>query len=130
MVLVDTQIWIRFLANRMPYAQEMDRLLAIDDVVGHNMIYGELLMGDSGSRSNLLSLYQNIRFADTIPHEEVAEFVRIRNLNGRGVDWVDVHLLASALVGHFKLWTGDASLGALATRLGVAHHIGSEQFVT
>lgn len=58
------------------------------------------------------------------------EFVRSRNLNGRGIGWVDVHLLASAIVGRFKLWTADAALGALANRLGVAHNVGSKQFLT
>jgi predicted nucleic acid-binding protein len=35
MVLVDTSVWIRFLANRAPYAAEMDRLLSRDEVEGH-----------------------------------------------------------------------------------------------
>ena len=30
MVLVDTSVWIRFLANRMPYAAVLDRLLERD----------------------------------------------------------------------------------------------------
>lgn len=46
MVLVDTSVWIRFLANRAPYAAGLDRLLALDDVAGHELIYGELLIGD------------------------------------------------------------------------------------
>jgi len=48
MVLVDTSVWIRFLANRMPHAAEMDRLLERDEAARHDLVYGELLMGDSG----------------------------------------------------------------------------------
>jgi hypothetical protein len=35
MVLVDTSVWIRFLTNRAPYAQQLDKLLALDKVMGH-----------------------------------------------------------------------------------------------
>lgn len=38
MVLVDTSVWIRSLANRAPYAP------------GHALVYGELLIGDRGGR--------------------------------------------------------------------------------
>lgn len=50
MVLVDTSVWIRFLANRSPYALEMDRLLDRIDVAGHDLVHGELLIGDPGGR--------------------------------------------------------------------------------
>jgi hypothetical protein len=43
MVLVDTSVWIRFLANRAPYAAEL--LLGLDEVTGHELVYGELLIG-------------------------------------------------------------------------------------
>ena len=46
MVLVDTSAWIRFLANRAPYAGELDRLLDLNEVTGHQLVYGELLIGD------------------------------------------------------------------------------------
>ncbi len=123
MVLVDTSVWIRFLANRKPYAQELDRLLMLDEVTGHDMVYGELLIGNSGDRRNLLALYERIRQASTVPHNEVTEFVRSRALHGKGVGWIDVHLLASALVGRFLLWSADSRLQALAEQLGVAHRI-------
>ena len=60
MVLVDTSVWIRFLANRMPYAAELDRLLERDEAAGHDLVYGELLIGDSGGRTKLLNAYDLI----------------------------------------------------------------------
>jgi predicted nucleic acid-binding protein len=125
MVLADTSVWVRFLANRAPYCQEMDRLLALDEVVGHELVYGELLVGDRGGRRTLLAAYECIHQARTVPHREVVEFVRKRNLEGRGAGWIDVHLLASALVRRLHLWTADASLSALATELGVCHKAGT-----
>lgn len=125
MVLVDTSVWIRFLANRAPYGAELDRLLALDAVTGHELVYGELLIGGQGGRSNLLSSYERMHQADLIPHREVVEFVRHRGLHGRGAGWIDVHLLASALVGGLRLWTADQRLAVLAAELGLAYEVPS-----
>jgi hypothetical protein len=121
MVLVDTSVWIRFLASRAPYAAELERLLALDEVSGHELIYGELLIGDRGGRQKFLAAYERIHRVSTVPHIDVVEFVRARNLLGRGVGWIDIHLLASALVGRLRLWTVDPRFSALATELGVAY---------
>jgi hypothetical protein len=121
MVLVDTSVWIRFLANQAPYAPELSRLLSFDDVAAHELVAGELLVGDRGGRREFLAAYDRIYHAATVPHREVIEFVRHRKLNGRGIGWVDVHLLASALVCRLPLWTADLRLEAVASELGVAH---------
>ena len=123
MVLVDTSVWIRFVANRAPYAAELDRLLERDEVAGHEFIYGELLIGDRGGRKKLLSAYEKMQQAITVPHSEVVSFVQVRKLSGRGVGWLDAHLLASAIVGRMQLWTADASLSSLAKQLNVAFEL-------
>jgi predicted nucleic acid-binding protein len=120
-VLVDTSVWIRFLSNRAPYAAELDRLLSRDEVIGHAFVYGELLIGDKGGRKVLLASYALMDQAPVVAHPEVAAFVRERKLHGRGVGWIDVHLLASALVGRLRLWTTDPALTALARELGVEY---------
>jgi len=119
--LVDTSVWIRFLSNRAPFATELDRLLDRDEVSGHPFVYGELLVGDKGGRREILEAYALIHHAPVVPHADVVTFVRERRLHGRGVGWVDVHLLASALVGRLKLWTTDPRLTAVARELGVAY---------
>ncbi len=119
MVLVDTSVWIRFHADRVPYAAELQRLLALDQVVGHELIYGELLMGDRGGRRKLLAAYERMFHARLVPHEEVIGLVRNRDLHGRGVGWIDVHLLASALVGRFRLWTADPRFAEVAQEFGI-----------
>lgn len=120
MVLVDTSVWIRALANRQPWVDELGRLLSLDQVSGHDLIYGELLMGDCGGREKFLTTYQAIDQALRIPHREVVAFVRGRRLQGRGIGWIDAHLLASAVVGRHQLWTVDSSLSDVAGELGVA----------
>ena len=120
-VLVDTSVWISFLSNRAPYGPELDELLSRDEVSGHHFVYGELLIGDRGGRKQLLANYEQMHQAPVVSHAEVVEFVRGRRLHGRGVGWIDAHLLASALVGRLKLWTTDPRLAAVAKELGIGY---------
>ena len=120
-VLVDTSVWIRFLSNRAPYASRLDELLGRDEVSGHDFVCGELLIGDQGGRKALLAEYERMDQAPVVPHADVVAFVRDRKLHGRGIGWIDVHLLASALVGRLKLWTTDSPLAALAKELGISY---------
>ena len=120
-VLVDTSVWIRFLSNRAPYAGELDALLSRDEVSGHDFVYGELLIGDKGGRKQLLDDYEQMHQAPVVPHRDVVEFVRDRRLHGRGIGWIDAHLLASALVGRLRLWTTDPALATAAKDLGIAY---------
>jgi predicted nucleic acid-binding protein len=121
MVLVDTSIWIRFLADSEPYASELDDLLGTDEVVGHELVFGELLIGDKGGRRKLLESYEQMHQAAPVSHSEVVAFVRDRRLHGLGAGWVDIHLLASAIVGRHRLWTADSRFAALAKQLQVAY---------
>ena len=116
-ILVDTSVWIRFLSNRQPYAAELDSLLSRDEVSGHDSVCGELLIGDRGGRRALLADYEHMHQAPIVPHGDVVAFVRDRRLHGRGIGWIDAHLLASALVGRLKLWTIDPALATLAIEL-------------
>ena len=121
MVLVDTSVWIRFLANQSPFAARLDRLLSQGEVWGHDFVYGELLIGDRGGRRELLADFALMHQAPIATHRELVEFVRERRLHGRGIGWIDAHLLASALIGNLALWTADPRLAALASEFDVAY---------
>jgi predicted nucleic acid-binding protein len=123
MVLVDTSVWIRFLGGRTPFENELGRLLELDEVAGHDLIYGELLIGDRGGRKRLLADYKQMFQSAVIPHPEVVAFVESRHLHGRGVGWIDAHLLASAIVDGLKLWTDDPRLSVLANELAVDYRL-------
>lgn len=87
------------------------------------MVYGELLIGDRGGRRKLLTVYERIYQASFVPHLDVVAFVRDRDLHGRGVGWIDIHLLASAIVGRLRLWTADPRFASLADELGIAYNV-------
>ena len=119
MVLVDTSVWIRFLTNQNPYAAHLATLLGAGQVGAHAFVLGELLIGDKGGRARLLADYELMHAAPTVSNAEVMDFVQDRRLHGRGIGWIDAHLLASALVGQMTLWTADAALRAIATELRI-----------
>jgi hypothetical protein len=121
MVLVDTSVWIRFLRNRYPYAAELDRLLDEEEAAGHDLIYGELLIGDISGRGALLESYRLMHRIADVRHEEVVEFIRGNKLYGRGIGWIDAHLLASCLVADILLWTADDRLANVADELGFSY---------
>ena len=119
MVLVDTSVWIRFIGGREPYVSGLDELLKRDEVVGHPMVFGELLIGDRGGRAKLLAEYSLMHQAHAADDDEVVQLVRGRRLFGRGVGWVDMHLIAAALVGGLRIWTADPRFAAVSQELQV-----------
>ena len=48
------------------------------------------------------------------------QFIDAHRLMGKGLGWVDMHLLASAFVSREALWTKDRRLADTSNRLGVA----------
>lgn len=120
MVLVDTSVWIRALSGVEPFQRGLDHLLSLDEVLGHEFVYGELLVGDAGGRKKVLAAYAEMHQARVVPHSEVALLVREKRLHGRGIGWVDAHLLAAALVDRAALWTADEHLARVAASLGLA----------
>ena len=121
MVLVDTSVWIRAFHGQEPYATEAYGLLDRYEMAGHELIYGELLIGDRGGRKNFLAFYELMYQARNVPHETVVALVRHRGLHGAGIGWIDAHLLTSALAEGFKLWTADANLAMVAKDFGIAY---------
>jgi len=115
MVLVDTSVWVDH------WRRGNDELAALaeeDRIVVHPMIIGELALGALRSRAEVLGDLRDLRAAGMAEHEEVLELVERHKLWGRGIGWVDAHLLASSLLDDVKLWTMDKHLGRVAKDLG------------
>ena len=118
MMLVDTSVWIDHL--RQGDAGLMDALNA-GQVWMHSFVLGELACGHLRSRAEVLSLLQALPPMPVSTDKEVLFFIDQHALMGRGIGYVDVHLLASARLGGVLLWTRDKRLHAVATELGLAH---------
>lgn len=119
MILVDTSVWIEFLRRASPRA-DLREALESGEVVTHPFVIGELALGSLGrQRTRVLS---DLRLLPQLPaasDAEVLNLIDARSLAGRGIGWVDAHLLASALLGAARLWTLDARLARAASAVGL-----------
>jgi predicted nucleic acid-binding protein len=117
--LVDTSVWVEhFRRHNAKLAALLDR----GEVVCHPFVVGELSLGSMRKRDEVLTLLSELSTAPVVAHEDALAFVERRELAGRGIGWVDVHLAASALVGRLTLWTLDRRLAdvARAVRIDVS----------
>ena len=121
MILVDTAIWIDHLRGA---ETRLASLLSDGQVLAHPMVVGELACGNLGNRDEVLGLLRGLPQAPVAADDELLGFIERRRLMGRGLGYVDAHLLAAtALARPCLLWTSDRRLGASAARLGIAHHV-------
>jgi predicted nucleic acid-binding protein len=117
MVLVDTSIWVSHLRDDNP---ELKELLLEGKVVCHPFVIGELACGNLQKRQEILTLLKALPMAIKAKHEEVLRFIESHNLMGMGLGYIDVHLLASAILSGISLWTHDIPLKKTARDLEVS----------
>lgn len=119
MILVDTSVWVDHL--RRGDAGLVD-LLERSAVLMHPFVVGEIACGSLRDRESILELLQDLPAAVVASPDEVLKFIGSPVLHGKGIGYVDVHLLASvALTPGARLWTRDAKLHRMAGLLGCAH---------
>ena len=116
MILVDTSVWIDHLRVSDP---RLVTLLLEEQVLSHPFVIGELACGSMKRRGEILGLLQHLPQIAAVPSPEVLMFVERRALMGKGLGWIDVHLLASTVASGHTLWTRDKRLADAAQRLGV-----------
>ncbi|MHB8478177.1 MAG: type II toxin-antitoxin system VapC family toxin [Steroidobacteraceae bacterium] len=117
MILADTSVWIDYFHEGLP---ELAERLCLSTVVMHPFVVGELACGNFSNRDATFELLQQLRSVTVAEHHEVLSFIRARKLYGRGIGYVDAHLLAAAVIEGCQLWTRDKRLHALAATVGVA----------
>jgi predicted nucleic acid-binding protein len=116
MILVDTSVWIDHLRKT---DEELSRLLDLGLVLCHPFVIGEMACGNMINRAEILELLAALPKAEVASHEEALHLVTDRRLWGKGIGWIDVHLLASALLSNGTLWTKDKALQSVAHSLNV-----------
>ena len=117
MLLADTSIWIEhFRGGNVGLAEA----LASSTILIHPYIVGELACGNLHNRSRVLADLAALPRIERASTHEVLRFVETRRLWGKGLGWIDSHLLASALIASCQLWTLDKALLKIAREIGVA----------
>lgn len=116
MILVDTSVWIDHLRKN---DQHLHLLLLEGEVVCHALVIGELVCGNLKNRKEIISLLQALPIAPQIEFDEYLYFVEKHKLYGRGIGFIDIHLLASAKLAQTRFWTLDKRLKSAAIKLEV-----------
>ncbi|MCP9798997.1 type II toxin-antitoxin system VapC family toxin [Cyanobium sp. Lug-B] len=116
MILVDTSVWVDHFRSGLP---RLATRLQDGEVLIHPWVMGELACGNLRDRVQVLGLLQGLPAAVVASDAEVLLLIERDQLMGRGIGYVDVHLLASARLSRCRLWTQDRRLAAVAEEQGL-----------
>ncbi len=118
MILVDTSVWVdHFRSGTIG----LEAFLNEGHVVCHPFIIGELACGTLKNRKEILSLLQDLPMASRADDDEVIQFIEDNRLMGKGLGYIDIHLLMSAMLTGIPLWTTDKRLHEVSLNLLPTH---------
>ena len=118
MILVDTSVWVDHLRKSEPV---LNTLLNGNNVLMHSMVMGELACGNIHEREQALDSWHSLPKINELSHERVILLIETKNLMGRGIGFVDMHLLCSVICDQgSRLWTRDNRLQRTANELKIA----------
>jgi len=117
-ILVDTSIWIDHLRSGSPV---LAALLQNEVVFTHDFVIGELACGNLRNRAEVLSLLQSLPRLSAATEDETLFLIEQQQLMGRGIGYIDAHLLAAAVIRDIPIWTKDKRLMAIAEEKGWAY---------
>jgi predicted nucleic acid-binding protein len=108
-LLADTSVWIdHFRRGNATLVTSLND----GQVATHPFVIGELACGQLHARRKILSLLAGLPASSEVTHEEAMLFADTHHLYGRGLGWIDIHLLASVAISNIALWTLDRRLAA------------------
>jgi hypothetical protein len=120
MILVDTSVWIDHLRHG---EDDLVGLLDVGRVLAHPFVIGELACGNLRNRAEVIRLLGDLPQAPVVSQEEALFFVESNELMGKGIGFIDAHLLAAtALADASRIWTRDQRLRSVAAELQLDHH--------
>ena len=118
MVLVDTSVWVSHLRDGNA---QLANLLNDGKVLCHPLIVGELACGNLKDRAVILSFLQLLPMSIEAEHDEALSFIENNRLMGKGMGYVDVHLIVSAVLTGVPVWTLDQKLAQTADSLHIKY---------
>ncbi len=117
-VLVDSSVWVEHFKQRN---EHLVTLLEANLVVCHPFVVAEVACGTLPNRKAIISMLSALGITQVATQGELLTLLEARQLYGRGCGFVDLSLLASALLGvNTFIWTLDKRLELLASQVGRA----------
>jgi predicted nucleic acid-binding protein len=118
MILVDTAVWVSHLRDGNA---GLANLLNDGMVLCHLLIVGELACGNLKDGKEILSYLQLLPTGIEAEHEEVLSFIENKCLMGKGMGYLDVHLIASAVLTGVPIWALEKKLAQAADSLHIKY---------
>ena len=113
-VLVDSSVWVGHFKQRN---EHLVALLEADLVVCHPFIVAEVACGTPPSRKVIINMLSELERVPVAKQDELLAMLDARQLYGRDCGFVDLSLLASALLSEKTLiWTLDKRFELLAAQ--------------
>jgi predicted nucleic acid-binding protein len=116
MVLVDTSVWVSHLWEGNV---GLEKLLSDGEVICHPFIVGELACGNLKNRYEILTYLQSFPMTIFAEDDEVLKFIENNQLMGKGLGYIDIHLIASAVLTDVPLWTLDKTLDKFTKKIAI-----------
>ena len=116
MILADTSVWIDYLNKGDPHFK---RVLDEQLILLHPFVIGELALGNLKNRNTQLRDLKLMAQVDEATDNEVMFLIENAGLYGKGIGYVDAHLLASAKISGVDFWTQDKRLHLAAVKMGL-----------
>ncbi|GGK30229.1 type II toxin-antitoxin system VapC family toxin [Salinarimonas ramus] len=118
MICADTSVWVdHFRAGD----ERLMALLAEERIGMHPFVIAELMLGSLRNRHAVREMLEDLPELIVAGDTEIIPFIERSRLFGRGIGFVDAHLLAGVcLTPGAKLWTRDKRLARAASDLNVA----------
>lgn len=120
MILVDSSVWIdHFRRGNAQLSAFLEQRL----VIMHPMVCGELACGNLRDRRSTIRMLEQLPSIMVAGDDEALRLIEHHRLMGRGLGWIDVHLLASSIIDGTPLWTLDRVLEQVAKTLGQSMNV-------
>jgi predicted nucleic acid-binding protein len=117
MILIDTSVW----ADHFRMAEPQLVSFAREELIQmHPLVLGELAMGNFANRTRVLEGLMELVPAAVASDDEVLRIIESRALYGKGLGFIDAHLIASALLTpEVQFWSRDKRLVSAAFEAGI-----------
>jgi predicted nucleic acid-binding protein len=109
-ILVDTSVWVDHFRRGNA---RLNLLLEDGEVATHPMVLGELACGNLARRRETLQLLESLPAIPQATDQIVREAIETRHLWGKGIGWIDAHLVVASLISGLPLWTLDRRLARI-----------------
>ena len=116
MILIDTSLWIDHFKRPDP---RIAVLIAQGALVHHPFVTGELAVGTIHPRRRTILLLRNLPQLEVADEDAFYDYMNEHDLAGKGMGFVDIHLLVAASASGARVWTRDQRMIEHAPRIGL-----------